>query len=98
MSTADVFPPAAPQGLRGIVSAGRVELVWEPNSEIDLQGYNVYRSGALEGTFQKISASPAVVNSWSDAPPARGPFFYRVTGVDRKGNESARSAPVGVDF
>ncbi len=97
VTTTDVFPPAPPTGLSAVISAGRVELAWEPNSEIDLQGYNIYR-GAGEAAFQKITGAPAVANSFTDLPPSRGAYYYRVTAVDRKGNESAQSAPVRVEF
>ncbi|MBI3939760.1 MAG: hypothetical protein HY315_02895 [Acidobacteria bacterium] len=98
VSTVDVFPPAVPGGIGATVAGSRVELVWEPNSEIDLQGYNVYRSGALDGGFQKVNAALLSVNGLSDAPPSRGLFYYRVSAVDSKGNESAPSEALRVDF
>ncbi|MBI4455375.1 MAG: fibronectin type III domain-containing protein [Acidobacteria bacterium] len=98
VTTKDVFPPVIPTGVAAMFSGGHVELVWEPNSEIDLQGYNIYRSGAIEGTFQKVNSTPVVVNSFSDTPPNAGVFYYRISAVDLKGNESASSEAVSVDF
>ena len=34
----DIFPPAAPEGLRAIGSDGAVGLTWQPNDEEDLAG------------------------------------------------------------
>ncbi|HEV8130706.1 MAG TPA: hypothetical protein VGQ81_05615 [Acidobacteriota bacterium] len=97
VTTTDVFPPSTPKGLGAVVSGGRIELAWEPNSEMDLQGYNVYR-GASESAFQKITGMLVVVNSFPDVPPAKGTYYYRVTAVDLKGNESAPSETMRVDF
>ncbi|NOZ67934.1 MAG: hypothetical protein GXP46_01490, partial [Deferribacteres bacterium] len=38
-------PPAAPAGLTLNVNGYDVNLVWEPNTEPDLSGYNLYRNG-----------------------------------------------------
>jgi hypothetical protein len=97
VTTTDIFPPAVPAGLGVVVSTGRVELAWDPNSEIDLQGYNIYR-GTSETVFQKITGTAVVANSFTDSPPKGGTYYYRVTAVDRKGNESAPSTPLRVDF
>lgn len=98
VTTTDVFSPLPPQGLAATVSSGRVELVWEPNEESDLQGYNVYRSGTIEGEFPKINDAVMVVNAFSDSPAGKGTFYYRITAVDRKGNESPPCAPVAVEL
>ena len=43
----DVFPPAVPSGLQAVSSGpGQktfVDLVWAPVTDVDLDGYNVYR-------------------------------------------------------
>ncbi|MBI2822687.1 MAG: hypothetical protein HYX74_10710 [Acidobacteria bacterium] len=98
VSSADLFAPSAPQGLGATPLDRRVELVWEPNWEMDLQGYNIYRSGGADGPFEKVNGAVVVVNRWSDLPPDRGAVYYRVTAVDRKGNESTPSAAVRVDL
>jgi hypothetical protein len=97
-ATTDVFAPAAPSGLSASATAGKVELVWEPNSEIDLQGYNVYKSAAPDGPWRKLNSAVLVPNSFPDQEPGAGVFYYRVTAVDRKGNESAPSQPARVEI
>jgi hypothetical protein len=94
----DVFPPAVPQG---VVAAGfpvegsdriAVDLVWQPNTESDLAGYNVYRQAA-DGTAVKLTAKPVALPAFHDATAAHGVSYrYTVTAVDAKGNESAASA------
>lgn len=94
----DVFPPAIPQGL---IAAGfpvegsdsiAVDLVWQPNTETDLAGYNVYRQ-AGDGAVVKLTAKPVALPGFHDATAAHGVSYrYTVTAIDAKGNESAASA------
>jgi hypothetical protein len=100
----DTFPPAAPRDLVAAVLVGsptpaiEVDLSWSINLEPDLAGYRVYRSEE-EGTpgqlvTPELLLSPAYRDT-SVAPGRR--YWYRVTAVDRTGNESAPSAPVAAE-
>jgi hypothetical protein len=91
----DVFPPATPTGLEAVFSGPEqkpfVDLIWSPNTESDLAGYNVYRR---EGGGEPVKANPELVKSpaWQDIRVEAGQrYFYAVTAVDARGNESARS-------
>jgi fibronectin type 3 domain-containing protein len=93
----DVFPPAAPAGLTGLYTSNAVELLWSPNTEPDLAGYNIYRGGAGE---QPAKLNSALLPSplYHDTSIAAGRrYTYHVTAVDLKGNESAPSQDVSVD-
>ena len=91
----DIFPPAVPSGLQAVFSGpGQepfIDLIWAPAPDADLAGYNVYR--------HEEGAAPAKVNSelvktptYRDAQVASGrTYFYSVSAVDLRGNESARS-------
>jgi hypothetical protein len=91
----DVFPPAVPSGLQAVASGpGQktfIDLVWAPVSDVDLDGYNVYRHE--EGTAAvKVNAEPLKTPAYRDASVASGKnYFYSVSAVDVRGNESARS-------
>jgi hypothetical protein len=86
----DVFPPAPPQGLQSIYSAGAVELVWTANTEADLAGYNVYR---LENQSpQRVNKQLLRTPIFRDTTAAPGKTLtYYVTAVDLSGNESKAS-------
>jgi hypothetical protein len=86
----DLFPPAPPQGLQSIYSAGAVELVWTANTEADLAGYNVYRLG--NQTAQRLNKEVLRTPIFRDAtaPPGMTLTYY-VTAVDLSGNESKPS-------
>ena len=82
----DIFPPAAPQGLRAVSAGASVELSWSLNREPDLAGYRVLRDGKA---ISEVVERPA----FSDKMPAPGrQHEYAVTAVDNAGNESAPSA------
>jgi hypothetical protein len=101
----DTYPPAVPQGLlaAGFPVQGAdgiaVDLVWRPNTESDLAGYNVYRQafagdGSTEGRPVKLNEKLLPLPAFHDATATRGVGYrYTVTAVDAKGNESAASEP-----
>jgi hypothetical protein len=91
----DVFPPAIPAGLQAVSSGpGQkpfVDLVWAPVTDLDLEGYNVYRYEGGEAPV-KVSAEPVKTPAYRDANVISGKrYFYSVSAVDVRDNESARS-------
>jgi hypothetical protein len=91
----DVFPPAVPSGLQAVFSgpgqAAFIDLIWAPVPDFDLDGYNVYRrEGGSEA--QKVNAATVKSPAYRDANVVSGKrYFYSVSAVDIRGNESARS-------
>lgn len=95
VTPSDIYPPASPTGLQAVYSgAGQqpfIDLTWNANTDADLAGYNVYRHE--EGT-QAVKVNSALLKSpaYRDATVVAGKhYFYSVTAVDVRGNESARS-------
>ena len=95
----DVFPPAIPAGLAAVATAGEagappsIDLNWEPDTELDLAGYFVYRRED-QTPWQRISGEQPVVGpAFHDATVHPGRTYrYAVSAVDRGGHESGRSA------
>jgi hypothetical protein len=92
----DVFPPVAPSGLQavfsGIAQQPAIDLTWTPNTEPDLAGYNVYRHTGSEAPV-KINADLVKTPSFHDSGVKAGTtYFYSVSAVDLRGNESGKSA------
>jgi len=90
----DVFPPATPTGLQAVFSGpGQklfIDLVWAPDNEADLAGYNVYRREA--GAPVKINKDVVSSPSYRDAEVSAGhTYTYSVSSIDVRGNESSRS-------
>lgn len=91
----DIFPPAVPSGLQAVSSGpgqkAFVDLVWAPVSDIDLDGYNVYRHE--EGSAPvKVNVELVKAPAYRDSNVVTGKrYFYSVSAVDVRGNESERS-------
>jgi len=91
----DVFPPAVPSGLQAVFSGpGQqpfIDLIWAPVTDVDLDGYNVYRHE--EGMAPvKVNQQLVKTPAYRDANVVSGKnYFYSVSAVDVRGNESARS-------
>ena len=91
----DVFPPAVPSGLQAVSSGTpqqpAIDLNWAPDTESDLAGYNIYRHG--EGTPPlKVNRELVKTPVYRDTDVQAGhTYFYSVTAVDVRGNESAKS-------
>jgi hypothetical protein len=92
----DVFPPAIPTGLQAAFSGpGQlpfVDLIWAPNTDLDLAGYNVYRHEP--GTAPvRLNSELVKTPAYRDTAVVPGKtYIYSVSAVDLRGNESARSA------
>jgi hypothetical protein len=91
----DSFPPAVPSGLEAVASGvGQppfVDLIWAPNTDADLAGYNIYRHE--EGSPPaKINSEVVKTPAFRDSTVVSGrKYFYSVSAADLRGNESARS-------
>lgn len=89
--------PAAPSGVKATGTDAGVNLAWTANGESDLAGYNVYRSGTQDGVYEKVNAAGLISGpSYSDAGAPKGfVSHYRITALDKAGNESARAVASG---
>jgi hypothetical protein len=93
----DTFPPAAPTNVTVASASGVVSLFWPSNAESDVVGYYVYR---IEGEpsptakWTRITDSPVTRTTYRDERVRTGTrYSYRITAVDRFGNQSQPSEP-----
>jgi hypothetical protein len=91
----DVFPPAVPTGVQAVFSgtgqAPFVDLVWSPDTEADLAGYNIFRRED-GGQAVKLNSELVKAPAYRDGDIQTGKrYFYSVSAVDERNNESARS-------
>jgi len=91
----DIFPPAMPSSLQAVFAGpgqrAFIDLIWAPVTDVDLDGYNVYRheDGAAA---VKLNAEPLKTPAYRDERVEAGKkYFYSVSAVDVRGNESALS-------
>jgi hypothetical protein len=95
----DVFPPAVPSGLQAVYSGlGQqlfIDLIWAPVTDADLNGYNIYRHEE-GGAAVRVNLEPVKVPAFRDLRVVAGrTYFYAVSAVDLRGNESGRSEEAG---
>ncbi|MDZ7269439.1 MAG: M20/M25/M40 family metallo-hydrolase [candidate division KSB1 bacterium] len=85
--------PVAPAALDATSQAATITLTWQANNtELDLAGYNIYRSLAPQQGFALATFVPAPQTTWQDANVAPHTFYYyQVKAVDRTALESAAS-------
>ncbi len=90
----DRFAPNPPTNLIALAESGRVRLLWDASTEEDVVGYVVFRR--RDGTeFQKLTDEPVVDVEYSDRTVETGATYdYRVSAVDRVGNQGEPSASV----
>ena len=91
----DVFPPSVPASLQAVFSGpgqrAFIDLIWAPVTDVDLEGYNVYRHEAGAAAV-KVNAELLKTPAYRDENVEAGnKYFYSVSAVDARGNESARS-------
>ncbi|MBZ5681277.1 MAG: hypothetical protein LAO24_14350 [Acidobacteriia bacterium] len=91
----DVFPPAVPSGLQAVFSGpGQepfIDLIWAPVTDVDLAGYNVYRHEEGKAP-ERVNSEPVKTPAYRDKSVAAGKqYFYSISAVDARGNESTRS-------
>jgi fibronectin type 3 domain-containing protein len=94
VTNADTYAPKPPAEVTAISSGEGISLVWLPNTEADLAGYWIYRSGPAK-KFQRLQDQLVITASIIDKSVEKGQtYFYRVKAVDLKGNESEFSDEV----
>ncbi len=98
----DTLPPPTPTGVQTALvtnSTGTsVRVSWSSVFADDLAGYRIYRSSDAGATFTKVGEASAGANSFLDDSAVAGTTYaYRVTSVDRYGNEAPASASVSID-
>ncbi len=75
-----------------VANAGAISLIWDPNSEKDLDGYLVLRADPSSGTLQAVTREPIHQTTFNDTTAKPGVrYVYAIVAVDKAGNVSAQS-------
>lgn len=85
--------PLPPAGLVSQSLPNAVKLTWRQNGEMDLRGYNVYRSATPSpgSPFILLTPSPTTDTTWVDSLTIAGMYRFYVTAIDSTNNESSPS-------
>jgi fibronectin type 3 domain-containing protein len=90
----DTFPPAAPKGLQAVATEGVINLIWDANTEPDLDGYILLRGIVPGGELAPVMPSPIRETAFQDRVPAGVRYVYALEAVDKAGNASQPSERV----
>lgn len=88
---ADHVAPPSPVLTRLTAEAGALIVAWAASSAPDTVGYRVYRRGPADKAFVRISGLVAATRYRDETVRGGAEYRYRVTAVDRAGNESRPS-------
>ena len=91
----DSFSPAAPQNVVSLSQEGTARILWDANRELDLSGYFVYK-GTGPDRLQKSSPLITISNYQDRKVEPGSTYYYRISAIDRAGNESPPSEIVDV--
>ncbi|MBD3375088.1 hypothetical protein GF406_08645 [candidate division KSB1 bacterium] len=93
----DQVPPSAPRSPVAQGGDRNIRVSWQPVTDVDVQGYHVYRAASLQDSAKQITSSLIDVaeTGYVDSLVSPGiQYFYRVTAVDSAGNTSRFSTAV----
>lgn len=93
----DTFPPSVPSGVTALAGPNSIEVSWQRSPETDVAGYFVYRS-VNAGPFER-QGEMVTLPAFSDTKVESGKTYrYEISSIDKKNNESAKSAVAEVVF
>lgn len=94
----DIVPPVTPTGLDAEAVDGAINLIWDPNIEEDLGGYQILRGAPGDATLTLLTATPVPTARYVDRAVTAGTrYVYAVIAVDNRvplGNVSLESERV----
>ena len=85
--------PLAPTNFSASPGFHSIHLSWSKNAELDLIGYNVYRSTEATGIYTKLNQQIISDTLFLDTTPISSVYYYyKVKAVDNQSNESTESS------
>lgn len=91
----DVTAPLKPENVLAQDDKNGIRLTWNKSEASDIGGYNIYRSLNPDSSFVKLNhtLSPTDSAYYVDyLATLHRDYYYRISAVDKAGNESERSA------
>jgi hypothetical protein len=83
----DIYPPRPPEELNVVSAREGMVLIWAPNPERDVAGYNIYRSTESGKAYTKVNQDLVYETTFTDtAIEPEKTYYYVVTAVDNAPN------------
>ncbi len=84
--------PVPPSDLTATAGRTTIILDWNDNNEVDLAGYNIYRSTTSGSDYSKLNESLLISSNYKDVNMLHDTtYYYVVTAVDMNSTESGYS-------
>lgn len=84
--------PLAPQGVTVAPITRGIEIRWKNNTELDLQGYRLYRAANDTLIFDSLNTTLLCDTCYVDSPlSGANRYYYKVRALDNDGNEGPLS-------
>ena len=84
--------PLVPSNFAVVPKPQLIDISWSKNKELDLAGYNIYRSESLKGSYQKINNTTYADTFYSDNSVSSGQYYYYyIKALDNLLNQSISS-------
>lgn len=90
----DNLKPDVPIDLIASFKNSKIELIWQPNTEADLNYYTIYK-GTGESSLEKLATTTIPYYTDSEVIPGYN-YLYAVSATDQSGNESTLSDITGL--
>ena len=89
-------PVLAPTNVQASIVNGRdIRISWDPSTQLNVRGYNVYRLDRENSSIARLNPSVIGTSNYTDGTAAFSrEYEYRVTSVSTKNAESNYSAVV----
>ncbi len=88
--------PGPPDGLRWTRSGNDANIEWDPNTEIDVEGYDLYKSASADfGQATKVNSELIGGTAYTASGLNQDMnWYFWVKAIDFSGNQSAESSPL----
>ncbi len=94
----DIYPPEIPSNIYTFKTKHHIYITWDKVKDRDFSHFNIYRKTGEKGEFVLISDN-VTTNYFKDMNVKKGIlYFYYITSVDLKNNESENSEIVSQRF
>lgn len=97
----DNTPPSTPSNIVATDSESGAVLTWAPNTELDVAGYNIYRSSISGSGYVLVGTVGAGTLTWTDTSATAGStYYYVITAFDTSipPNESPFSSETAITY
>lgn len=86
-------PPRRVTGLRAGISDGNINVTWNKNTDVDLNGYNLFLNGNWVKTLNKNTTSTFIpISKFINLIPKDSPYIVSISAFDLDGDSSPRAA------